>query len=79
MAERTLIWAALAACILKRFMAHATQRVFGHAESSTPKTAMTISLHLFGLIQASLDVCAHSGGAPRCAQTPRFTGSNANC
>lgn len=49
------MWAALAACILKRFMAKATQRVFGHAEISTRKTAMTIGHHLFALIEAILE------------------------
>ena len=52
------IWASLAACILKRFMAHTTQRVFGHSEISTRKTAMTISHHLFVLIKATLDASA---------------------
>jgi hypothetical protein len=49
------MWAALAACILKRFLAKATQRVFGHAEISTRKTAMTIGHHLFALLEAILD------------------------
>lgn len=49
------MWASLAACILKRFMANATQRVFGHAEISTRKTAMTIGHHLFALVHAVLD------------------------
>lgn len=49
------MWAALAACILKRFIAKATQRVFGHAEISTRKTAMTIGHHLFALCEAILE------------------------
>ena len=49
-----LIWAALAGCIVKRFMAQATQMAFGHAEISTRKTAMTIGHHLFSLLGAFL-------------------------
>lgn len=49
-----LMWASLAACIVQRFMAKATQRVFGHAEISTRKTAMTVGHHLFVLLSAVL-------------------------
>ena len=47
-----LMWAALAACIVQRFIAKATQRVFGHAEISTRKTAMTVGHHLLILLCA---------------------------
>jgi hypothetical protein len=49
-----LMWAALMACIVQRFMAKATQRAFQHAEVSTRKTAMTIGHHLFTLLNAVL-------------------------
>jgi hypothetical protein len=49
-----LIWAALAACILKRFMAKAAQRVFNVGEVSTRKTVMTIGHHLYVLLGAVL-------------------------
>ncbi len=49
-----LMWAALAACILQRFMAKATQTLFGHAEISTHKTAATVGNLLFTLLDAIL-------------------------
>lgn len=49
-----LMWAALAACILKRFMAKAAQRVFNVGEVSTRKTVMTIGHHLYALLDAVL-------------------------
>jgi hypothetical protein len=50
-----LMWAALAACILKRFMAKAAQLVFDVGEVSTLKTALTVGHHLYALLQAVLD------------------------
>ncbi|MBA2593541.1 MAG: transposase [Gammaproteobacteria bacterium] len=49
-----LMWAALAACIIKRFMAKATQKVFDVGEISTRKTVMTIGHHLYSLFEAVL-------------------------
>lgn len=49
-----LMWAALAACILKRFMAKAAQKVFDVGEVSTRKTVMTIGHHLYTLLDAVL-------------------------
>lgn len=49
-----LMWAALAACIIKRFMAKATQKVFDVGEISTRKTVMTIGHHLYSLFEALL-------------------------
>ena len=49
-----LMWGSLAACIVQRFMAKSTQRVFGHAEISTRKTAMTVGHHLFVVLSAVL-------------------------
>ena len=49
-----LMWAALAACILKRFMAKAAQRVFDVGEVSTRKAVMTIGHHLYALLDAVL-------------------------
>jgi hypothetical protein len=46
------IWAALGACIVKRFMAKAAQRVFEVGEISTRKTAMTVGHHLYALLEA---------------------------
>lgn len=54
------MWAALAACILKRFMAKAAQKVFDVGEVSTRKTVMTIGHHLYALLGAVL-----SGNAVR--------------
>lgn len=53
-----LIWASLAACILKRFMAKAAQKVFDVGEVSTRKTVMTIGHHLYALLDAVL--CGNS-------------------
>jgi hypothetical protein len=50
-----LMWAALAACVLKRFMAKAAQLVFDVGEVSTLKTALTVGHHLYALLQAVLD------------------------
>jgi len=50
-----LMWAALAACIVKRFMAKAAQKTLRNAEISTRKTAMTIGHHLFVLLEAILE------------------------
>ena len=47
-----LIWAAMAACIVKRFFAHATQFTFRNCEISTRTVAMAIPLHLQLLIIA---------------------------
>ena len=49
-----LMWAALAACILKRFMAKAAQKIFDVGEISTRKTVMTIGHHLYALLHAAL-------------------------
>jgi hypothetical protein len=49
-----LMWAALAACIIKRFMAKAAQKVFDVGEISTRKTVMTIGHHLYALLDAVL-------------------------
>jgi hypothetical protein len=49
-----LMWAALAACILKRFMAKAAQKVFDVGEVSTRKTVMTICHHLYAFLDAVL-------------------------
>jgi hypothetical protein len=49
-----LMWAALAASIIKRFMAKAAQKVFNVGEISTRKTAMTIGHHLHSLFEAVL-------------------------
>lgn len=49
-----LMWAALAACIIKRFMAKATQTVFDVGEISTRKTVMTVGHHLYQLFAAVL-------------------------
>jgi len=49
-----LIWGALAACIIKRFMAKAAQRVFNVGEVSTRKTAMTGGQHLYAIFEAAI-------------------------
>jgi hypothetical protein len=49
-----LIWAALAACLLKRFLAHAAQVTHGAAEVSTRIAAMALSSHLPRLLDALL-------------------------
>jgi hypothetical protein len=49
-----LRWAALAACILKCFMAKAAQKVFDVGEVSTRKTIMTIGHHLYALLDTVL-------------------------
>lgn len=46
------MWAALAACIIKRFIAKAAQRVFRGGEISTRKTAMAVGHHLYTLLGA---------------------------
>jgi hypothetical protein len=48
------MWAALAACIIKRFMAKATQKVFDVGEISTRKTVMTVGHYLYALFKAVL-------------------------
>lgn len=64
-----LIWAALAACIVKRFLAHATQFTFNASEISTRKVAMAISLHLQLLLIALL---RHTGIADAFVQVLDF-------
>ena len=48
------MWAALAACIIKRFVAKAAQKVFDVGEISTRKTVMTVGHHLYALLYALL-------------------------
>jgi hypothetical protein len=56
-----LMWAALGACILKRFMAKGAQRVFNVGEVSTRKTVMTIGHHLYALRDVLLRGTAFRG------------------
>jgi hypothetical protein len=49
---RGLIWAALAAALLKRFLAHATQVVHDGLETSTRRTAMALTYKLPKVIEA---------------------------
>ncbi|MGZ9275453.1 MAG: IS4 family transposase, partial [Nitrospira sp.] len=49
-----LMWAALAACIIKRFVAKAAQKVFDVGEISTRKTVMTVGHHLYALLYVVL-------------------------
>jgi hypothetical protein len=49
-----LMWAALAASIIKRFMAKAAQKVFDVGEISTRKTVMTIGHYLNALFEVVL-------------------------
>jgi hypothetical protein len=55
------MWAGLAACILKRFMAKAAQQVFAVGEVSTRKAVMTIGHHLYALLRAMLTHARHRG------------------
>ncbi len=47
-----LIWASLAAAILKRFFAHSTQLLWHAVEISTRKTAMSLRYHLDAFIRS---------------------------
>ena len=49
-----LIWASLAAAILKRFFAHTTQLLWKTVEISTRRTAMSVRYHLDAVISALL-------------------------
>ena len=49
-----LIWASLAAAILKRFFAHSTQLLWDSVEISTRRTAMSLRYHLDAVIQSLL-------------------------
>jgi IS4 transposase len=49
-----LIWANLAAALLKRHLAHATQLAFASAEISTRTTAMSLGWHLQPVLRALL-------------------------
>ena len=49
-----LMWASLAACIIKRFVAKAAQKVFNVGEISTRKTVMTVGHHLYALLYVVL-------------------------
>ena len=66
-----LMWAALMACTVKRFMAKATQRAFQHAEISTRKTAMTIGHHLFTVLNAILASRGVKAALRRLLMSPR--------
>ncbi|MCK6531045.1 IS4 family transposase [Myxococcota bacterium] len=46
-----LMWASLAAALLKRFLAHATRAVFEGVETSTRRTAMALHRHLLPLVE----------------------------
>jgi transketolase N-terminal domain/subunit len=48
------MWAALAACILKRLMAKGAQRGFNAGEVSTRKTVMAIGHHPYALLDVLL-------------------------
>ena len=55
-----LIWAALAAAVLKRFLAQAVEFVFGAATASTRRASMALSTHLphvFSALLAERGVC----------------------
>jgi hypothetical protein len=49
-----LIWASLAAAILKRFLAHSTQTMWHAVELSTRRTAMSLRYHLDAVMNAFL-------------------------
>ncbi len=46
-----LLWASLAASLVKRFLSHATSTVFGGIETSTRRTAMVLTDHLRDLFR----------------------------
>lgn len=49
-----LMWAAFAAALLKRFLAHSVEVVFGNVRMSTRRTAMALAFHLPRLIESLL-------------------------
>lgn len=52
---RGLIWSALCAAVLKRFLAHATQRAHDGLDISTQRVAMSLTMHLPQLVSAILE------------------------
>ena len=50
-----MIWASLAAALLKRFIAHVTELVVRDVEMSTRNVAMAFGYKAHGLLQALLD------------------------
>lgn len=50
-----LIWASLAAAILKRFFAHSTQLLWDSVVISTRRTAMALRYHIDALVRSFLD------------------------
>jgi hypothetical protein len=66
------IWASLAASIVKRFFAHATQQVIVGPEISTRRAAMATSFHLQLLFVALIRHVTVQGG--RCAAAVRPAG-----
>ncbi len=49
-----LLWASIAAVLVKRFLAHATSALFDELDVSTRKAAMTMTTHLKDLFRAML-------------------------